>query len=72
MIRLIYRFLIDAEDEDVSKFNQMLQIFENNNLVMQANASFDIKGQISHNKKNRVNVKVDYAKFHLLSNAFNT
>lgn len=50
----------------------MLQIFENNNVAMQANASFDVKGQISHNKKNRVNVKVDYAKFQLVSNAFST
>jgi hypothetical protein len=48
----------------------MLQVFENNGLRLQSHINFDVKGIVSHNKKNRTNVKVDYAKFHLLSNAF--
>lgn len=68
----MYRFFLPPEDEEVAHFNQMLQIFKNNGLAFQAHANFDIKGQISHNKKNRVNVKVDYAKFQFTSNAFNS
>lgn len=32
--------------------------------------NLDVKGLVSHNKKNRTNVKVDYAQFHLVSNVF--
>lgn len=61
---------MDTENEEVQNANQVLQIFENNNLWLQSHVNFDLKGIVSHNKKNRTNVKVDYAKFHLVSNAF--
>jgi hypothetical protein len=47
-----------------------MQSFENNNLRFQSHLNFDVKGVVSHNKKNRTNVKVDYAQFHLVSNVF--
>lgn len=47
-----------------------MQSFENNNLRFQSHLNFDVKGIVSHNKKNRTNVKVDYAQFHLVSNVF--
>lgn len=52
------------------KFNEVMQSFENNNLRFQSHLNFDVKGIVSHNKKNRTNVKVDYAQFHLVSNVF--
>ena len=47
-----------------------MQALENNDFDPSFHASFDIKGFISHNKKNRTNVKVDYAKFDLVSHAY--
>ncbi len=54
------------------KANQFLQYFESGGLRLQSHINFDVKGKISHNKKNRTNVKVDYAKFNMTSNAFSS
>ena len=56
----------------MQEINNSLFAMEANNFDPEAHVSFDIKGFISHNKKNRANVKVDYAKVELVSTTFSS
>ena len=71
-VRLIYWLRVDYEHNEVVELNENLQALENNDFDPTFHASYDIKGFISHNKKNRTNVKVDYAKFDLASHSYNS
>ena len=70
-MRVFYFFKTEGAG-DVDKINENLQALENNDFGSNINIHFDLKGFISHNKKNRANVKVDYAQVKIISNVFSS
>lgn len=70
-IRLMYTFDLSG-DHEFDEIKESLQALVNNDFDVTTDITFDLKGFVSHNKKNRTNVKVDYVKFNYVSHAFST
>ena len=57
-VRMMYRFgIVNGLEEVQEQFNLISQ-----SLTPSGHVNIDLKGFISHNKKNRTNVKVNYSR----------
>lgn len=68
-VRLLYRFYHQG---DFAEMSEHIEQFLASGFNPSANINIDLKGYVSHNKKNRTNVKVNYAKTHVFSNVFSS
>ena len=68
-VRLMYRFY---NDYDLDEMKQQFTNIVNQGFTPSAHVNVDLKGFISHNKKNRTNVKVNYSRLEMESNTFSS
>ena len=69
-IRVIYWMLVKRQCNSILDLNKDLEIMRSHEFDPKLKVHYDLKGSISHNKKNRTNVKVDYCQAHIVSQNF--